>query len=293
MNESAPASDAPSPYAEWLGKTELWCDTVQLSPQERLDATFDREPRLLSPGDPLPHLSHWLHFLPNARASEIGADGHPKRGGFLPAVDHLPRRMWAGGRLTFEAPLIVGAAVSKRSTIADIRERESRNGPLVFVTVVHEIFAGDTDGPLLVREEQDIVYRGLTTAPPREERRERGTWQRQVLPDEVLLFRYSALTFNGHRIHYDAPYVTEVEGYPGLIVHGPMLATLLLDLAERSAPERTVKTLSYRGVAPFFVGREITFNGEPDGDAAELWAERDDGTVGMVASVTFAPEGNA
>ena len=217
----------------WTGRQEVREDVVTPVPVAALAATLDRDDPAPAPGTPLPPLWHWLYFLPLHRQSELGPDGHAKRGGFLPPVP-LPRRMWAGGRFDFRRPLRVGDAIRRTSTIADVGLKEGRTGPLVFVLVRHEVATGE--GVALV-EEHDIVYRDLPepgeAAPAPRPARADAAWRRDIHPDDVLLFRYSALTFNGHRIHYDRRYVTEVEGYPGLIVHGPLLATLLVDLLRR------------------------------------------------------------
>jgi 3-methylfumaryl-CoA hydratase len=280
----------PSELARWIGRQETVEDTIQARPLAALSATLDRddpEPRL---GDPLPPLWHWLFFLPLRRQSEIGPDGHPRRGGFLPPVP-LPRRMWAGGRVRFGQPLRVGETARRVSTIADVSVKQGRGGRLVFVLVRHEIF-GSFGGSL--SEEHDIVYRDPPRPgdppPPKRPAPEFSEWRREIRPDEVMLFRYSALTFNGHRIHYDRRYVTEVEGYPGLIVHGPLIATLLLDLARRNEP-RAPTTLSYRAVSPLFDIAPFSVCGAPaaDGGSAKLWASAD-GALAMEADLGFTVE---
>ena len=220
----------------WIGRSETQVDVAAAVPPRALAATLDRDDPPSQPGAALPPCWHWLYFLPLARQSQIGADGHPQRGGFLPPVP-LPRRMWAGSRIGLHAPLRLGQALSRTSRIGDVRLKQGKTGPLVFVSVHHEIHA---DGVLAVDEQQDIVYR---EAPPPGEAPPAGLpapadaqWMRRIEPDAVLLFRYSALTFNGHRIHYDRRYATGVEGYPGLVVHGPLIATLLLDLLRRELP---------------------------------------------------------
>jgi 3-methylfumaryl-CoA hydratase len=242
-------------------------------------------------GTSLPPLAHWLYFLPLHRGSEIGPDGHARRGGFLPPVP-LPRRMWAGGQLEFRAPLCVGDAVERTSTIADLTAKEGRTGPLVFVKVRHELRRGGQAEPAIV-EFHDIVYRGAKqpgdVEPPPRPAATGAAWQREIVPDEVLLFRYSALTFNGHRIHYDRRYVTEIEGYPGLIVHGPLIATLLLDLVRRQAPDAVVADFRFKAVRPTFDGRPLRVNGapQPDGKTVTLWAQDHDGWLTMDAVATL------
>ena len=278
----------PTPYDDWLGREEFAHDTLSAATMDRVAATLGRADPPLGEGDPCPPLAHWFHFLTATPAGEIGPDGHAARGGFLPPVDELPRRMWAGSRLTFAAPLCVGERLERRSTITSIKAREGRTGRLLFVTVRHEIGAPGT-APRVI-DEHDIVYRASSggaghgeTAP------EAGPWRRTLLPDPVLLFRFSAVTFNGHRIHYDDPYVREVEGYPGLVVHGPLVATLLLDLVRRERPEATVAAFSFRALAPFFVGEPLHLDGalQPDGTIA-LWAANSAGAVGMRAEARLA-----
>jgi 3-methylfumaryl-CoA hydratase len=282
------ASDPPS-HAEWLGRTTQLDDVVSAAPVKAMSATLDRDDPPPAAGQVLPPLWHWLYFLPSERQSEIGADGHPKRGGFLPPVA-LPRRMWAGGRLQFLAPLHIGDAVRRTSRIADISSKQGRSGPLVFVRVRHEIARGDT---LALTEEHDIVYReapqagAVAEAPPQAPTGEQ--FGRSITPDPVLLFRYSALTFNGHRIHYDRSYVTEVEGYPGLIVHGPMIATLLVDLLRRERPEARLSSFAFRAMGPLFDTAPFSVCGRfDDAKHATLWARGPQGQLAMQASATLA-----
>jgi 3-methylfumaryl-CoA hydratase len=234
-------ADAPRPE-DWIGRQETLFDTADGAMIDRLNAALDRDDPRLQPGDPLPPLAHWCLFLPVVRASETGPDGHPARGGFLPPVHHLPRRMWAGSRLWFPGDIAAGMLIQKTSTILSVKEREGATGPLIFVTVRHEITQAG-GGPLLVADEHDIVYRSIeaTAAKPAPPAPEGAVWRRELVPDPVLLFRYSAVTFNGHRIHYDRSYVTQVEGYPGLVVHGPLTATLMMDLVRRSLPQARIR----------------------------------------------------
>jgi 3-methylfumaryl-CoA hydratase len=267
---------------EWIGRQETLDDRLGLFPPAALAATLDRDDAAPGEGDLLPPLWHWLYFLPRARQSEIGADGHPRRGGFLPPVA-LPRRMWAGGRLSFHAPLRLGEAVRRVSTIADVSAKTGRSGTLVFVLVRHEISG---PGGLAITEEHDIVYRDAPApgeaAPAPRPAPEGAAWRRDIVADDVLLFRYSALTFNGHRIHYDRRYVTGEEGYPGLIVHGPLLATLLLDLFRRE-DGRAVKSFSFKALAPVFDTTPFSVCGAPQEDGARLWVRRGDGALCMEA----------
>lgn len=277
---------------EWVGRTESHSDDITAAPPRALAATLNRDDPLPGPGTPLPPLWHWLYFLPTHRASEIGEDGHARRGGFLPPVP-LPRRMWAGGRLQWEPanPLRVGDAARRVSRIASVKHKSGRSGDLVFVTVVHELH--NAQG-LALTEEHDIVYRDAPqpgeTAPPPTAAPQDATWQRALTPDEVLLFRYSALTFNGHRIHYDRRYVTEAEGYPGLVVHGPLIATLLLDLLRQHAG-KPVRRFEFKALRPTFDGRLMRVNGQPAADSKtiSLWAQDHEGWLTMQASAEIEP----
>ncbi|TFZ02101.1 FAS1-like dehydratase domain-containing protein [Ramlibacter humi] len=284
-------SDGAQDWRAWIGRSEKVEDVAYPTPVMALQATLDREPS--APQDmPLPPLWHWLYFLPRHRQSEIGPDGHARRGGFLPPVP-LPRRMWAGGQFDFRSPLRVGDRVERRSFIEDVTSKSGRTGPLVFVRVRHEVRANDAAQPALV-EHHDIVYRearkpGDAEPPPQKATHGAPTWRREWLPDDVLLFRYSALTFNGHRIHYDRRYVTEVEGYPGLIVHGPLIATLLVDLLGREMPQAQLATFAFRAVRPTFDGKPLSVNGRPeaDGRTVRLWAEDHEGWLTMDATATL------
>jgi 3-methylfumaryl-CoA hydratase len=273
---------------DWIGRSETVADIATATPYAALSATLDRPPERPAAGTPLPPLWHWLYFLPLHRLSEIGPDGHAKRGGFLPPVP-LPRRMWAGSRLEFHRPLLVGDDLARVSTIEDVTQKSGRSGPLVFVKVRHEIRRGGEDAPALV-EWHDIVYREAArpddAPPPAQPAPADPQWHRQWVPDDVLLFRYSALTFNGHRIHYDRRYVTEVEGYPGLIVHGPLLATLLLDLLRHQMPDAEVTRYTFRALRPTFDTHPFSVCGAPvaGGREVRLWAQDHEGFLTMDAT---------
>jgi 3-methylfumaryl-CoA hydratase len=283
---------ASADLARWIGKTETVTDSVTATPYAALSATLDRAPERPPAGTALPPLWHWLYFLPLYRQSEVGPDGHAKRGGFLPPVP-LPRRMWAGSQFEFNRPLHVGDRITRVSTIADVTEKSGRTGPLVFVKVRHEIRANDDASPAIV-EFHDIVYREAPkpdeATPPPKAAPSQGSWLRHWIPDDVLLFRYSALTFNGHRIHYDRKYVTEVEGYPGLIVHGPLIATLLLDLLRSERPDAVVRRYEFRAVRPLFDINAFDVCGEPseDGKSVRLWAKDQEGWLAMDATAQIA-----
>ncbi len=277
----------------WVGKAETLDDDITAAPVRALSATLDRDdPAPVRGVTALPPLWHWLYFLPKQRQSELGPDGHPRRGGFLPPVP-LPRRMWAGGHLRWlpENPLRVGDAVQRRSSIASVTHKAGRTGDLLFVLVKHEVH--NSKG-LAVTEEHDIVYRAAAQAGdpvPAPTAAEQGSlWQREIVPDDVLLFRYSALTFNGHRIHYDRRYVTAVEGYPGLVVHGPLIATLLVDLVRRHLPEAFIKGFHFKAVRPTFDLHPFRLNAKPsaDGTTVQLWAQDHEGWLTMQGTAELA-----
>ena len=275
----------------WVGRQETVSDAIAPTPYAALSATLDRDAQRPAPGTALPALWHWLYFLPLHRQSEIGPDGHAKRGGFLPPVA-LPRRMWAGSRFEFHRPLRVGDSVTRVSTIHSVSEKTGRTGPLAFVTVKHEIRRNDEDDVALT-EFHDIVYREAPKPgePPAGAQRapSQSMWAKEWMPDDVLLFRYSALTFNGHRIHYDRRYVTEVEGYPGLIVHGPLIATLLLDLLRWQRPDARVAGFQFRAMRPIFDIHRFNVCGDPlpDGKSFHLWARDHEGTLAMDATAVI------
>lgn len=273
----------------WVGRTESAEERIGATPVAMLSALLDRDDPPPREGDALPPLAHWLHFLPVHRQSELGPDGHARRGGFLPPVP-LERRMWAGSRLEFHRALRIGETARRVSTIRSVTVKEGRSGPLVFVTVRHEI-AGEA-GPAIT-DEHDIVYRdakGAAVAAP-EPAPAGEAWSREVKPDPVLLFRYSALTHNGHRIHYDHPYATQVEGYPGLVVHGPLVATLLLDLLRRQRPGVPVRRFAFRALRPLFDTGPFTLCGRPGDDGAgtyTLWACSPEGALAVQAGAELA-----
>lgn len=271
-----------SSYALWLGKSVEVRDQFSTNLLKRIAATFDESTPEL--GTALPPLWQWCFFQEPIAESGLGGDGHPARGGFLPPADNR-NRMWAGGRVEFLLPLTAGADATCTSTIQNIEEKHGRTGALLFVTVRHEY---RQNGELCVREEQDIVYRepsppklaGTDSVPDAE-------WAETVEPSSTLLFRYSAVTFNGHRIHYDHPYVTETEGYPGLVVHGPMIATLNLRAFCRAHPEARVRRFAYRGVRPLIAPTPFDVTGRvvSPGKAA-LWAGNASG-IAQKAEVEF------
>ncbi len=268
----------------WIGREES--DSEQLSPTlvRQFDATFDRD-CAAETGDEAPLLIHLCLAQPIARLSDLGRDGHPALGRFLPPVP-LPRRMWAGGEFAFHHAIRIGETVTRRSTIRDVSVKQGRSGPLCFVTVAHEI---RSNGRLAVMERQDIVYRDIapvTSEMTASEPAPAGTHNRLLTPTPTLLFRYSALTFNGHRIHYDRSFCTDSEGYPGLVVHGPMQATLLCQFAAdlRGIAPRQFR---FRSLAPLFDTDEMMLHAAPEGDDLRLWTARPGGPVAMEARAAW------
>lgn len=257
-------------YSEWIGRQETQQDLILDTKVQALAATLDADV-VSEEGAPLPPLWHWIFFNPMHKASELGHDGHAKKGGFLPPID-LPRRMWAGGRFEFIEPLRIGDKVSRVSTIKNVVLKEGKSGKLAFVTVEHDI-RGETGGHW--REEHDIVYREAPVEPWKAPEHpvideEECDFYRNIEPDPVLLFRYSALTFNGHRIHYDREYCQQEEGYPGLIFHGPLTATFLMELV-RSKKE--IKKFKFKALRPLFDHLSCSVHGRTDGDRVLLWAK--------------------
>ena len=290
-------SDAGSPdLGAWIGRSEETEGRIDAAPAQALSATLDRDGEAWRDGDVLPPLWHWLYLLPRYPTRAAGDDGHARRGGFLPPVP-LPRRMWAGGDLAFDAPLRIGDTLRRRSTVVDIRHTQGRSGALAFVRVRHAFFAGRsaadcaaaaTANTPALTEHHDIVYRAAATPtdpPPPAQAAPAAQFEHGLVPGPLLLFRYSALTFNGHRIHYDRDYCRTVEGYPGLVVHAPLQATLLADLLRQQAPGRRLRRFAFRAVRPLFDQAPCAACGtlSADGDAAQLWLRDADGWLTMTA----------
>ena len=273
--------------SSWIGRTEVREDLITPGPATRMLATLDDSETTLTENSHLPQLWHWLYFLPGAPRRELARDGHARRGGFLPPVD-LPRRMFAGGRFSFPSPLLLGHRAQRHSEIVSVESKEARSGPLVFVSVCHRV---TQNGRLCVEEVRDIVYRGHGPRPaapvpdPEWSRPPAGTETRIVDPDPVLLFRFSALTFNSHRIHYDHDYVRDVEGYPGLLVHGPLLAVLLMEFLRRD--EQAADRFKFRFRAPLFCGAPFRVLAKPEEGRIALWAEGPDGGVAVAAEAAL------
>ena len=273
---------------QWIGNKETTGETISVEPLHRMRAMLDYTPKTMSDGELVPPLWHWAYFINPARASELGRDGHSAQGEFMSPVP-LPRRMWAGGQVKFYAPLRVGERARRESTVRDIKIKQGRTGKLCFVEVEHCIFVGDE---LKLSETHNIVYRD-TKQPDDDKARspqapDDAQWTRAVKPDSTLLFRYSALTFNGHRIHYDLDFCRHEEGYPGLVFHGPLTATLLLEFAMTHIQDRSLKSYNYRAYSPLFDSAEFSLNGKMDGTDAILWAANPQGRLAMKATVSFS-----
>jgi 3-methylfumaryl-CoA hydratase len=267
--------------SDWIGRSEPAQDFTARGPFERLAALLDRTPE-----DVVPPLGHYLCFLPGAAQAEIGEDGHPQRGGIVPPID-LPMRMAAGSRVRFHAPIPFGAAVKRISTIANVSEKSGRTGRLVFLTLTHEIFMGDT---LCVTENADIVFRERSgnAQPLQPGERRQAQVTRTIEPTAALLFRFSALTYNAHRIHYDHEYAMNVEGYPGLVVHGPLLATLLMDHFRRHRPRDVVAGFEFKAQRPVFDLAPFTVNLVDTDTGADVWAADGEGYVAMAGRIRVA-----
>jgi 3-methylfumaryl-CoA hydratase len=278
---------------QWVGRTESARTLISANPVAGLAATLDRT-QVPTDGEALPPLWHWLYFTPLARQSELGADGHPATGGFLPPIP-LPRRMWAGGRLKFALPVIIGEEVSKTTAIQSITHKAGKQGPLIFVTLRHEL-----SGPrgLAIIEEQDLVYRPTASSvspvratPSASPPPEIGhAWSSEVVPSPALLFRYSALTFNAHRIHYDLAYAQEEEGYPQLVVHGPLIATLIADRLLANV-QGQLSEFGFRALSPLFVDAPFKLCGNEVDTAGHCsaWAESRDGILSMSTTAIVRP----
>jgi 3-methylfumaryl-CoA hydratase len=272
-----------SEFEGWIGRSQSVTDILDPVRSNALSISLGSAGGRMA-GDALPLLHHWLYFWDVKPPAGLGTDGHPAKGGFLPPVA-LPRRMWAGGRLRFHRPLLLGTEITKTSTITAITEKTGKSGTLVFVTVRHDL---ESHEGLAVSEEQDLVYREAaasgTILRPAEGAVPEAAWCEMIVPDPVLLFRYSALTMNGHRIHYDRPYATSEEAYPALVVHGPLQATLLIDLAARNLGV-PITGFEFRGQQPAFDGAPLHICVEPDSNGASVWTQQGE-AKSMVATVT-------
>ena len=277
----------PGRLRDYIGRCETRNDLVTVAPVAALSATLGYDRPLATRGEALPPCWHWLYFLDAVPTVRLDVDGHARRGAFIPPIA-LPRRMWAGSRLRFLAPLKLGDEARRVTTIADMQNKRGRGGELVFLTLRHQVYA---NGELAIEEDQELVYRGegpgentgeVAPAPAAPQ------WSREVTPDPVLLFRYSALTFNSHRIHYDREYATGVEGYTSLVVQGPLTATLLLDLLRREAPGAAVAAFEFRAMRPLLEGVTLALQGRAEGDDILLWVLDATGALAMEARARLA-----
>lgn len=285
------ASALPAnPWQAWIGRQVTSSDEVNAATMRRFAALLEGPVSRTDQGV-LPVLGHWLLFLPEEPQSGLGPDGHPKRGGFLPPID-LPNRLWAGSSVMFRRPIPIGSGVARRSTITSIDSKGGRSGPIVFVSLLHEILVGDE---LAIEERQEVAYRGPIVASATASGAVADTrvpdHVRRHTPDPVQLFRYSALTFNAHRIHYDAPYARDVEGHPGLVVHGPYIATLLVDHLLRYEPGLVIARFRCKAKRPAYAGSPLDLNMRRDGHGRwHLWATAADGGLHMDVEVEVRPD---
>lgn len=272
---------------DWVGNKQEITDRIYPTPVKALALTLNYRDFPAQEGDPLPEIWYWLYFLPLAPMAEVGPDGHPKRGGFLPPIA-LERRMWAGSRLTFYRDLLIGETLWKTSEIVKISEKQGKTGGMVFVTVKHLI---QSKNGVAAEEEQDIVYLPMPKkfAPPEPTPvPDELDWKEQQPVDPVFLFRFSALTFNGHKIHYDRRYATEVEKYPGLVVHGPLQALLLLESAKRHNPDKKPANYAFRALRPLFDFDRVALCGKGNANGGhDLYTVNTDNHIGMRATITW------
>lgn len=267
----------------WVGRKRREHDVATVGKAQAMAALLDRDPQALVAGAPLPEFWYWIYFNAAVPRSQLGADGHERRGEFLPPVE-LPRRMWAGGRLQFLRPIALGREIERESEITSVEHKRGRSGELVLVTVRYTIRDSEA---VCVEEEQDLVYCEIPRGePPSSAVPPEVDWRERFLPDTITLFRYSALTFNAHRIHYDHRFTTETEGYRAVVVHGPLTALLLLEAAKRHG-RGAPRAYRYRGHAPLFVDEPITLAGKGGASETALWAAGPHGTIAMEASVTW------
>ncbi len=270
---------------QWIGKTETNEDYISAGQANLMCATMGLL-KTLKKGDELPALWHWIYFLSAKVPNELGLDGHPKLGGFLPPVK-LPMRMWAGGRFVFYRPIKIGDVAIKKSKVEAIKHKQGKTSDLCFITVSHSIFIDDQ---ICIREEHDIVYKNAPKTndvrtpiePPK-----KIDWHRKVITNPTLLFRYSALTFNGHRIHYDREYAKTTELYPNLVVHGPLIATLLANFSTEKLDKQTLKSFEFKALAPIFDQAPFYLNARHNNNIVNLWASDVNGGLALKAKATF------
>jgi 3-methylfumaryl-CoA hydratase len=271
----------------WMGRRETRAALITPWPVAAMAATLSTEPPAVVDGDPLPPMWHWLYFLETAPTSDLGPDGHPRRGGFLPPVE-LQRRMFAGGTTSFTSPLRIGERAVRTSTVRAVTAKTGRSGPLVFVTVEHEIEVADRR---VLTETQDLVYTDAAPGAPSGTPAEDGApdWTESFTADPIVLFRFSALTFNSHRIHYDQEYAG-MEGYPALVVHGPLLALQLAESARRHGID-AVDSFRFRARRPMFAGDEMLLSGWVEDDRVRLVASDRDGAPAVTAEIAPGSRG--
>lgn len=275
-------------FAEWIGNKQILADRCEQRSITMLQALFNKKDQ---PLNAMPHLFHWMNFLHVVNQAEIGTDGHPNKGDFLPPIP-FPHRMWAGGRLEFFQPILIGQALRRVSEISNIQFKQGKTGELYFVTVDHFIYANDI---LAIKEQQDIVYKTATPSTHVQPKPSKVieqpvlhySFKHQQQLDSTALFRYSALTFNGHKIHYDRPYSMQVEGYLGLVVHGPLLATLLMQALQDHVPQQHILSFEFRANKPVFDFNTFYICGDVQAETAQLWIELEDGSIAMQAKATF------
>ena len=269
----------------WEGRSQKTSDQVGLTPVHALSATLDRDPGVIKEGDRLPPLWHWLYCRELALQNNLDTDGHQRRGDFLPPSP-FPRRMWAGGRILFEGDILIGEPIERTSTIKHVAHKEGRRGPLLLVTIEHTI----TGATGKIVEEQDLVFleqpKGPLDLRPSPAPEEPCDWSEQVTPSVAMLFRFSALTFNAHRIHYDRDYARDIEFYPDLVVHGPLTALLLADFADRNTDQR-LSRFNFRAHRPMFVDRTMNLDGQKVDDGLKLRVLDDSGSITMTANATI------
>jgi 3-methylfumaryl-CoA hydratase len=277
-------------FSAWIGRSQEMTAPIAAYQADAMTATLDRDDPPFRPGDPLPPNWHLFYMREVVKLSETGPDGHPRRGDFVPPMPGLPRRMWAGTKSEFFAPLCIGDEMRRVATIESVTPKEGQTGRLCFVTVRNDI---SNAAGLCLTERHTSVYREAAApgaAPPVPPApKVKPAWHRGVHPSAVLLFRFSALTMNSHRIHYDRQYVTETEGYPGLLVHGPLTQTLLFDLFRREYPAATLKTFDVRAISPLYDTHDFAVEGAP-GEApgtAHFWAVNHEGRLAMTAEASF------
>jgi 3-methylfumaryl-CoA hydratase len=292
-------TNASDDFSAWIGRTETVADDVSPATAQAAAATFDEDPELYSAGVELPPLWHWFYFLPKAHQSRLGSDGHPRRemSSFMPPIP-LPRRMFAGARLSWHRPLTVGRPARREAVIRDIVRKSGRSGSLAFVTVSYSYYQASTGnvdqhtGDLCIEEEQDIVFREPAPPLPAPQAVELaalpdGAWSRMVVPDTRLLFRFSALTFNAHRIHYDRSYALNEEGYPGLVVHGPLTAIMMMQLVRENTAQ-AIASFNFRSQAALFDLAPFRLVAIPSNSRVELQAQGPDANSAMTATAELA-----